>query len=191
MGVLRPAIRFAFDKTIGSISDPISVQNGIAVFHSLGKKNKGYKPLDDVKESIRRTLIRENKKNYAKSLLQKVKKKEDICEDLANSDSLLQYKTGETQKIGGSFPGIGRNNALAGTLMAMEGGEISGILETFNAVLILHVMEKDEIDEEQYREAYSSIRDNLLSTERALGYTNWLSNARKSIEIEDYRSEVY
>ena len=75
--------------------------------------------------------------------------------------------------------------------MAMEAGEISGILETFNAVLILHVMEKDEIDEAQYREAYSSIRDNLLSTERALGYTNWLSNARKSIAIEDYRSEVY
>jgi len=191
MGVLRDAVRFAFDNSIGSISDPITAQNGIAVFHSISEKDSDYKPLDDVRESIRRTLTRENKKNYAKSFLQKVQNKESTWEELADSDSLLQYKTGETQKIGGSFPGIGRNNALAGTLMAMEEGEISSILETFNAVLILRVTEKDEIDEAQYREAYSSIRDNLLRTERALGYTNWLSNARKSIEIEDYRSEVY
>jgi hypothetical protein len=191
MGVLRDAVRFAFDNSLGSISDPITAQNGIAIFHSISEKGGDYKPLEDVRESIRRTLTRENKKNYAKSLLQKVQNKEDTWEELADSDSLLQYKTGETQKIGGSFPGIGRNNALTGTLIAIEAGEISGILETFNAVLILYVTEKDEIDEAQYREAYSSIRDNLLTTERALGYTNWLSNARKSIAIEDYRSEVY
>ena len=191
MGVLRGAVRFAFDNSIGSISDPITAQNGIAVFHSISEKDGDYKPFEDVKESIRRTLTRENKKNYAKGLLQKVQNKEDIWEELADADSLLQYKAGETQKIGGSFPGIGRNNALAGTLMAIEAGEISGILETFNAVLILHLTKKDEIDEMQYQEAYSSIRDNLLNAERSLGYTNWLQNARKSIEIEDYRSEVY
>ncbi len=191
MGVLREAVRFAFDNSIGSISPPYTAQNGIAVFHSLSEKGDDYKPLDDVRESIRRTLRRENKKSYAKNLLQTVQNKEGTWKELADSDSLLQYKAGETQKIGGSFPGIGRNNELTGTLMAMEMGEISGILETFNAVLILRVTEKDEIDETQFRAAYSSIRDNLLTTARSLGYTNWLQNARKSIEIEDYRSEVY
>jgi hypothetical protein len=191
MGVLRNAVRFAFDNSIGSISDPITAKNGIAIFHSIDEKGSDYKPLDDVRESIRRTLKRESKTNYAKSLLKEVQNKEDIWEELADADSLLQYKTGEIQKIGGSFPGIGRNNALTGTLMAMEVGDISSILETFNSVLVLRVTKKEEIDEAQYQEAYSSIRDNLLSTERSLGYTNWLSNARKSIKIEDYRSEVY
>ena len=69
MGVLRPAVRFAFDNGLGSISDPITAQNGIAIFHTLGKKSSGYKPLDDVKESIRRSLVRENKSMHAKNML--------------------------------------------------------------------------------------------------------------------------
>ena len=191
MGVLRPAVRFAFDNSIGSISEPITAQNGIAVFHSLGEKSSGFKPLDDVRESIRRTLIRENKKEYAKNLLQPGKNNADRWEALADSDPLFQYNTGETQKIGGSFPGIGRNNELTGTLLAMEADEVSGILETYNAVLILHITEKDEVDETLYQEAYSRIRDNLLSVEQGRGYTSWLTDARKSIKQEDYRSEVY
>ena len=191
MGVLRPAVRFAFDNSIGSISDPITAQNGIAVFHSLGKKNSGYKPLTDVKENIRRTLARENKKEYAMRLLQSAIDNVDSWEVLAGSNSLLQYSAGETQKIGGSFPGIGRNNKLTGTLLAMEAGEISGVIETFNAVLVLKMTAKDELDNAKYLYSYSTIRDNLLNTERARGYTSWLTDARKSIKSEDYRSEVY
>ena len=115
----------------------------------------------------------------------------DSWEALADSDSLLKYSTGETQKIGGSFPGIGKNNTLTGTLLAMEAGEISGIIETFNAVLVLQMTAKDELDNAKYLENYSTIRDNLLTAERGRGYTNWLTNARKSIKKEDYRSEVY
>ena len=191
MGVLRPAVRFAFDNSIGSISDPITAQNGTAVFHSLSKKSGGYKPLSDVRESIRRNLIRENKKDYAKSLLQNALDKDLAWETLADSDSILQYSTGESGKIGGSFSGIGRSNALTGTLLAMEAGEISGIIETFNAVVVLQMTAKDEIDDVKYQEDYVIIREILLNTERARSYTNWLSNARKSIEKKDYRSEVY
>ena len=73
----------------------------------------------------------------------------------------------------------------------MQIGDISGILETFNAVLIVHVTAKDEVDDTKYKEAYSTIRDNLLSTEQGRGYTSWLTNSRASIKKEDYRSEVY
>ena len=191
MGVLRPAVRFAFDNSIGSISDPITAQNGIAVFHSINEKGGSYKPLDDVKESIRRTLIRENKKDYAKSLLSPALNNEDNWETLAGDDPILEYSMDETGKIGGSFSGIGRSNELTGTLLAMEADEISGIVETFNAVLILQMTAKDELDDVKYSEDFSTIRDNLLNAERGRGYTNWLTGARKSIKTEDYRSEVY
>jgi len=190
MGVLRPAVRFAFDNSIGSISDPITAQNGIVVFHSLGEKTAGYKSIDEVKESIRRTLTRENKKEYAQSLLN-VAISNNNWEDLAAKDSLLEFTSGETQKIGASFPGIGKNNTLTGTLLAMEKGDISNIIETFNAVTIVKVVDKDEVDNEQYEDAYSAIRTSMLNAERGRSYTSWMTDARKAIEKEDYRSEVY
>ena len=72
----------------------------------------------------------------------------DNWENIATNDSLIQYSKGETQKLGGTFPGIGRNNTLTGTVIAMEVDETSKVIETFNAVTILKMNAKDEIDEE-------------------------------------------
>ena len=49
----------------------------------------------------------------------------------------------------------------------------------------------DAFDDSLYQTEYNSIRDQLLNTERSRGYTNWLTNAKKTIKTEDYRSEVY
>ena len=190
MGVLRPAVRFAFDNSIDALSDPISTNNGIAVFHILGEKSSGYKPLEDIKENIRRTLLRENKKEYAMDILNAISIT-DNWETLANSDSLLQFTTGESSTLGGSFPRIGKSNQLTGTLLAMDAGHTSGVIETYNAILRLKMTAKDEFNDSLYQAEYTSIRDQLLNTERSRGYTSWLTEAKKSIKTEDYRSEVY
>ena len=190
MGVLRPAIRFAFDNSLGSISDPLTAQNGIAVFHSLIEKDKGFKPLDEVRAGINRTLIRENKIEYAKQLL-KDSAKNNNWESLASSDSLFKYISGETQKVGGSFTSIGKNNVLTGTLLAMEPGSISEVLETYNAVVIINMVSKDELDDEKYQLAFDITRDKLLNTELNRGYSNWMTQGRNSIEKKDFRSSVY
>ena len=191
MGVVRDAVRFVFDNSIGSVSEPIITNNGTAVFHTFGEKDGGYKTLDEVKKSIRRTLIRENKKIYAAELLQPYRNNADNWELITNNDSLLQFSSGETQTIGGSFPGIGKSNQLTGTLLAMDEGEISGVIETFNAALVLQMTSRDTFDDSLYQEEYSSIRNQLLNSVKARGFTSWLTDAKKSIKQEDYRSEVY
>ena len=190
MGVLRPAVRFAFDNSIGSLSDPISANNGIAVFHLIGDKESGYKSPDDVKENIRRSLLRDNKKEYAYNTLESIPKT-DNWGKIAQSDSLLQFSSGETSTVGGSFSGIGKSNQLTGTLLAMESGETSSVLETFNAILLLKMTSKDVFNDSLYEANYSTIRDQLLNAERNRGFTSWLTEAKKTIEQEDYRSEVY
>jgi hypothetical protein len=190
MGVLRPAIRFAFDSSIGSLSDPMTANNGIAVFHILSEKSAGYKPVKDVKENIRRNLQREHKKDFAVTTLKSINKT-DNWENLAFSDSLLQFSSGETSTLGGSFPGIGKSNQLTGTLLAMEPGQFSGVIETYNAVLKLKMTTLDSFNDSLYQDEYTNIRNQLLNTERSRGFTNWLTEAKKNIKTEDYRSEVY
>ena len=115
----------------------------------------------------------------------------DDWESLANSDSLLKFTHGEISTLGGSFPSIGKSNQLTGTLMAMEAGEMSSVIETYNAVLRLIMTSKDAFNDSLYQTEYNSIRDQLLNTERSRGYTSWLTEAKKNIKTEDYRSEVY
>ena len=56
---------------------------------------------------------------------------------------------------------------------------------------LLNAEVEDEVDEEKYQEAFEQIRQNLLNTERNRGYNSWLTEARKAIKKDDYRSEVY
>ena len=124
-------------------------------------------------------------------MLQSAKNNINDWEKIAANDSLIQFNAEETQNIGGSFPGIGRNNSLTGTLLSMESGDVSNILETYNAMLIVLMVDKDEIEELKYEESYTNIRDNLLNSKKGRGYSSWLSDAIKNIKKEDYRSEVY
>ena len=73
----------------------------------------------------------------------------------------------------------------------MNAGETSGVIETFNAVLLLKMSSRDEFNDSLYQDNFTSIRDQLLNTERTRGFTSWLIEAKKSIKQEDYRSEVY
>jgi len=50
---------------------------------------------------------------------------------------------------------------------------------------------RDTFDDSLYQEEYSSIRNQLLNSVKARGFTSWLTDAKKSIKQEDYRSEVY
>ena len=159
--------------------------------HSLIEKDEDYKPLDEVRAGINRTLIRENKIVHAKNLLENTVSGNDDWASLASTDSLFKFVSGETQKIGGSFTGIGKNNTLTGTLIAMEPGNSSVVLETYNAVVMIKMVSKDEIDDVKYQGAYDVIRDKLLNTELSRGYSNWMTQARSSIEKKDFRSTVY
>jgi hypothetical protein len=189
MGVLRPAVRFAFDNSMGSLSDPLTAKNGIAVFHLIGEKEGGYKPLEEVSENIRRTLTREFKKEFAEVLLKENAQSE--WGSVMDKDSLLLFTPGETQTIGGSFPGIGKSNELTGTLLAMQPGETSPIVETFNAVSLVKMTARDAINDSLYEAEFSTIRNQLLNTENSRGFSNWLTTAKKNVEQDDYRSEVY
>ena len=75
--------------------------------------------------------------------------------------------------------------------MAMEPGSISNIIETYNALLCAKMINKENFNDSLYQIEYNNIRTQLLNADKNRGYTNWLSGAKKNIEIEDYRSEVY
>jgi hypothetical protein len=190
MGVLRPAVRFAFDNSIGDLSDPINANNGIAVFNLIGEKKSGYKSLIKVEDGIRRSLLKDNKKAFAIEKLSSISELEDWGK-LANNDSLFSYNANETAIIGGTFPGIGKSNQLSGALLAMDSGQISDPVETFNAVSIIKMVSKEAFNDSLYQVNFDSIRGQMLNIENNRGYTNWLNDAKDAASKEDYRSEVY
>ena len=190
-GTVRDAVRFSFDNSVGSISDPINVENGIIVLHIVGTKNEGYSSFDKVKPGIKRSLIRDEKKSYAKSYLAERLDKNVDWKTLADSDDLIEFIGKETKTIGGTFTSIGKSSELTGTLLSMNIDDISPVITTFNTACVVKMTSKDEFDEDLYNEAFSDLKTELNKTNSSRGYSNWLKEAKENIEIIDNRSSFY
>ncbi|MBC8213248.1 MAG: SurA N-terminal domain-containing protein [Candidatus Marinimicrobia bacterium] len=191
MGPMRDAVRFAFDRDIDSVSDPLWATTGYAIFHILDEISGGFKPLEEVKESITKKLTREKKKTYVAEILEKESETYFDLKTLADKSDLIEFMPDTTKGIGDSFPEIGRSSKVLGTLLAMHPGDTSPVIPTSNGAVIIKMIAKDEFDEAQYLEEYDNLYNQLLSTKRASVFSDWLTGVKDKIDIEDYRTLLY
>ena len=190
-GTIRNAVRFSFDNEIGSISDPISTDNGIVVLHITGSKDEGYQSFDDVKSGIERSLMRDKKKDYAKSYLSEKLGDSSDWKSLADNNDLIEWVDGDTQTIGGSFKTIGKSSELTGTLLAMNEGQISQVITTFNTACVVKMILKDDMDVDDFSNNFDDLKAQLINTKKSRGYSNWLRATKENIEIIDNRAAYY
>ena len=191
MGNSRKVIRFAFDGEIDATSTPIEMKNGIAVFHIAAKQEKSYKPFEEVKETISRTLLRNAKIEMGKSIITDLQHTD--WNEVINSNSLMNLELASESKISGNYKGIGKSPELEGALSSLlDLGDISSLIKTPTAYAFAKLVSRSELDEEDYNEQYSSIKSQLLLNKRfSSGYNEWLRNRKESIEVEDWRHLIY
>ncbi len=191
LGVSRPAVRFAFDNSIGDVSDPITMDNGIAVFHIIGYQPAGHKEVAQVESGIKRTLLRGKKTEYATSLMATAPSNPDEWESFASTNDYFEFVDDDTKNIGGSFSAIGKSNALTGTLKAMKAGDVSNTIKTYSSIVKIKMVSKDSLDEAKFEEEAETLRIELLNGKNAKVFNSWMADEKKKIEIEDYRSRVF
>tara|TARA_B100002052_G_scaffold63729_1_gene56923 strand:+ start:1779 stop:3398 length:1620 start_codon:yes stop_codon:yes gene_type:complete len=191
MGTSRLAVRFIFDNDFGSISDPIQMDNQIIVLTILDEEPAGYKPLEDVENSIKSILIREKKKTYALELFESKLESSDDWSALSKQDTLFTFVSNESGTIGGSFKDIGKSNEITGALLALEEGETSNALTTYNTICKIKINSKDMFDEAAYNESYNEIKKQLVATKNRSNYQSWLNHMKDNSTVNDFRSKMY
>ena len=192
LGTLRNVVRFAFDNPIGTISDPITVDNGYAVFHILDNKEESFKPLEDVKATISNQISRQKKLDYAFIILNNLDKNStSSLNELASNNELIKYQSSEEKNINGSFTGIGKSASLTGNLIQMNSGDLSNTIKTFSSAVIVKMISKDDFSEDDYNNVKSELKSQLLRSKQNSNYNNWLVDIKKEIIIEDYRSRIF
>ena len=191
MGSTRKVIRFAFDNDINFASAPIEMKNGIAVFNIIKKEDKTFKTLEEVKETITRTLLKNAKDERAKLIISGSRNSK--WSESSASNELLNLELNHENKISGNYKGVGKSPELEGVLSYLSSsGEISKIIKTPTAYVYVKLISKSEFDDNDYNEQYSAIKSQLLiSKQFSGGYNGWLQSRKEEIEIEDWRHLIY
>jgi parvulin-like peptidyl-prolyl isomerase len=184
IGVNQGISRFAFEGSMGDISEVFRIQGGYVVCMLSEVKKEGPSPLDEVKETVKAKVMREKKmekvRTYCESIRAKIKPGDSLGA-VSTYDPNLGVQTTTPFTAAGIVPGVGRDYAFIGTVFVLKPGEISRPVEGSRGYYLIQLVNKTALDTTAYKSRSQALRD------RNTFITNWMTRLKENAKIVDNR----
>lgn len=193
LGVNRALAVFTFENSVGDVSQVFRVPAGFAVAMVSEIKPKGYKPLEDVKAQLERTLVQERKKEKALEIAKEIRQSitADDLEAAKNIYSKAKVAAVQNFAPSGNIPTLGNDHAFALVAYKTDLNTLSDAFLGTRGAYIVKVTKRDEFDSTAYSLERSTIRDRLLNQKKNRVFSQWLQEIRDEADIEDNRYMFY
>ena len=194
IGYNEAVTNFAFANKIGTISDPIHIQIGVAVFKVSGIKEEGLRSLDEVKNIVQSMALRDKKMMKLRGQVDEFYKtltpSSDLITTTQSIPNLIAQKTGPFTPV--TFPaGVGRDLKFIGAALSLKSGELSKPVDGNRGFYIIKLLSRTEIDTVKYDVQRASLREQLLQEKRNRAISDWQTALREKAEIVDNRDKFY
>lgn len=187
-------IKFAFSESEGSISQPIKINGGYAVYYIVEKKPAGYSNFEDIKENTVAQFVRLQKK------LEILKQKADemrakVVNNDLNSLKLvnpeIEIHSVDSFSVSKADPTIGNDYDFEFELFKLKDGQLSEPIKTIRGYYLVQMLNITPFDQEKYDSEKDSIRNSMLITKKQSITTQWISDLKEQADIVDNRDKYY
>jgi len=192
LGLNRSLVKFIFNGSIGDISDVYKVPSGYVVAMITSAEKAGFRPFEELKETIKGQVIREKKIEKAMQIAADLKKK--IGGDLNAAYNYYPQVTvalGVSFTKGGTIPSLGRDYGLLNYGATGKIGVISDPVKGLRGAFLVKITNRTQFDENAYAVQRNVIRDNIIQFRKQRVVSEWLQKIRKEADIEDNRYKFY
>jgi parvulin-like peptidyl-prolyl isomerase len=194
IGASKALVKFAFENSLGDVSDVYRVPSGYVVAMISEATKAGFRPFDEVQKQIRIAVIREKKfektEDIAQEVYEKIKNENSLTAvSQYNSSAVVDKVLNFTPQ--GNIPKVGRDNAFLAYCLDAEIGKISTPVRGNRGTYLIMVKERTEIDEEDFAKQANTLRTNLLQQKKTQYFTQWIENIRDEADIVDNRHLFY
>ncbi|MDR0874325.1 MAG: SurA N-terminal domain-containing protein [Prevotellaceae bacterium] len=132
----RQVIRWAFEKDVNTISDAFTFDSEVLVAALVKINEKGYRPIEDVKDYLKSDIIRDKKADLISKQIAEDLKSNGSIESLARTLSLpIDTLTGVN--FSGGRTAIGNEPAISATAPFLKTGELSAPLKGNNGIYVV------------------------------------------------------
>jgi parvulin-like peptidyl-prolyl isomerase len=193
-GQNKNVVKFAFSESKGSISEPIKLQGGYAVYYLIDKIPKGYQNFEEIKQN---TLLPKLKIEKKLDALRQTA--QDMKSKIAGADlnSLKQYDPSiNVQKLD-SFtvskpsPLIGNDYDFINELFKLQNGQISEPIRTIKGYYIVQMLSVTPFDVNKFNAEKNAIRESMISTKKQAITQQWVSDLKERAKIVDNRDKFF
>lgn len=180
------------ESEIGDLSDSFENPSGFHLLELLGRRDESTIPFEEAGIGIRAELLVEKKKEGAAELAGGLLAAVAAGSSLDEAAEELGWSVEETElfRRGDFVPGLGQGTEAVGFGFGADVGELSGVLDAGDAVVVVEVVEREEAT----RDGFDEVRDAVLgqlSFERSQQYVQkWLAALRDDTVVEDHRARL-
>ncbi len=186
---------FLFRQNLGEVSPVYVFRQGYTIFQAIEAFPGGYRPLDEVRETIRRDLLKEFQFEAAGEVAADIYAQVATQGTLEAAASALGYEVQTTPRefkvdefISG---GVGRDYAFATTAMGLDVGEVSEPFRGTKGFYIVRLEEKDEAVLTGWETRKQTTLNQMLRQRQQELYTRWVEQEKEDADIEDNRYYYY
>lgn len=188
LGDARQMVTWLFrEAKVGKVSEVFDLDGDYVVAIMTGETEKGYKPLDKVKEDITPAVRNEVK---GKQIADKLKGKTEPLDDLAKlfgADATVN-SVSDLKIVTPSIPAAGFDPVLFGSLMSVENGKRSKPIIAENGVVVADVQNKTLAPG---MGDYSMFKNQLQQTQNTRGGYYIVEALKDAAKVEDKRYKFF
>lgn len=194
LGSNKALIKFAFENSVGSISDVFKVNAGYVVATVAEEMPAGYKTFDEVKAQVENLVKSEKKLAKSFELASQVKNnlgENTNLQEAAAAFNYAKYNTATDFTRNSSVPGAGKDFALTDFAFEAELNKVAGPVKGQRASYLVKVTYRTKLAEGTYESQRGGFRDNLLAQKRSTYFSQWVQDLKKEADIEDLRYKYF
>jgi peptidyl-prolyl cis-trans isomerase D len=172
----------AFTLEQGKVSGLLRTNTGFAFIALAEIKPTYVPPLSEVKDKVREDVIRLKALDIAKAKAASMSKASGDFSAAAKAAG-GDLKTTDFVTRDSAYPEIGVNSTVDAIAFNLKVGETSAPIPTDTAIVVVHVKEKQAIDQAKMLADRDTMRNQLLSQRRQEFFAAYMTKARQSMKV--------
>lgn len=187
-------VAWAFDNNVGTVSERyFKTPAGFVVAFVSADIKAGVKTFEELKESIKSSVIREKKIEKMMQVAADAKSKLGGNNDLNSVPGFYpNVKADTTTEFSGSIqPNVGRDFAFIYYCKVNELNKVSNPVKGLRGAYLIKPTFRTQFSQSDYAAQRNAIRDRLIQSKRSQFFNQWLSALREETKIVDERYKYY
>ena len=169
----------AFDMQPNTVSDKLETQQGFAWINLVEVKPSALPTLDQVKDKVRDDVVRLKAVDVAKAKAATMAQAAKSNFAAAAKAAGVEVKTTDLITRGTALPEIGINQQVEDAVFKMKAGETSGPISTDNAVVVVHVKERQDAKPADFASGKDQLKDELRNQKQTEFFQAYMQKARE------------
>lgn len=190
-GQNKSVSRFAVKEKKGTISDPIKINGGYAIYMIAERVPAGYIGFEEIKATTLPNLVKQEKK------LDVLKQQADALKgqaagnlnNLKASNPQLTIVSADSVTVTSPPPLVGSDFDFNNAVFKLQNGQLSDPIRTNRGYYVVQMKSITGFDQAKYQQDYNTIRTGLISQKKQSIVQEWIALMKTNANIVDNRDK--